>query len=166
VPPVPTLAVAGAIVIELSVGGVPPTVKVAVPLIEPEVAVMVTVPAATPLAIPLPLIVAKAVFDELHVTLLVRFWLLPSLYSPVAANPCVPFTAILAVPGDTEMDVSVFVPPVTVNVPVPVIDPDVAVIVTVPAAIPVATPLLFIVATALFDELQLTVLNVGELPSV
>jgi hypothetical protein len=64
------------------------------------------------------------------------------------------------------MDVSVFVPPVTVNVPVPVTDPDVAVIVTVPAATPVATPLLFIVATALFDELQLTELNVGELPSV
>ena len=39
-------------------------------------------------------------------------------------------------------------------------------IVTVPAATPVATPLLFIVAIALFDELQLTELNVGELPSV
>ena len=165
-PPVPILALAGDIEIDVSVGGVPPTVSVAVPLIEPEVAVMVTAPAATPLATPLPLIVAKATFELLHVTLLVRFWLLPSLYCPVAVNPCVPFTAILTVPGETEMDVSVFVPPVTVNVPVPVIVPDVAVIVTVPAATPVATPLLFIVATALFDDLQPTELNVGELPSV
>jgi len=70
------------------------------------------------------------------------------------------------VPGETEIDVSVFVPPVAVNVPVPAIVPDVAVIVTVPAATPVATPPLLIVATAVFDELQLTELNVGELPSV
>ena len=64
------------------------------------------------------------------------------------------------------MDVSVFVPPVTVNVPVPVTDPDVAVIVTVPAATPVTSPPLLIVATAGLEELQLTELNVGELPSV
>jgi hypothetical protein len=87
VPPVPTLALAGDIEIDVSVGGLPPTVSVAVPLIDPETAVTVTVPAATPLATPLPLIVAKATFELLHVTLLVRFWLLPSLYCPVAVNP-------------------------------------------------------------------------------
>ena len=73
VPPCPTLAVAGDIEIDVSVGGVPPTVREAVPLTEPEVAVIVAAPAATPLATPLLLIVAKAVFEELQITVLVRF---------------------------------------------------------------------------------------------
>ena len=57
--------------IDFSVGAV--TVSVAALLvIEPDVAVIVAVPAATPVATPAPVIVAPAVFEEVHVTPLVR----------------------------------------------------------------------------------------------
>jgi hypothetical protein len=49
-----------------------------VPTIDPEVAVNVTVPAATPVARPEPEIVAMLVLDELHVAELVRFCVEPS----------------------------------------------------------------------------------------
>ena len=56
----------------------------------PEVAVMVVVPVATLVARPcVPvavLIVAMFVADELHVTVPVRFCVLPSLNVPVAVN--------------------------------------------------------------------------------
>jgi hypothetical protein len=55
------------------------TVSVAVALLEPDTAVIVTEPNATPLATPPLLIVAYAVFDELQLTVVVKFWLLPSL---------------------------------------------------------------------------------------
>ena len=63
--------------IDVSVGAV--TVNEALPLIDPPAAAIVTEPGDTPLAIPPLLIVANAVLDELQLTLLVRFWLLPSL---------------------------------------------------------------------------------------
>jgi hypothetical protein len=44
------------------------------------------VPAATPVARPAEVIVAAAVFDELHVTELVILAVEPLLYVPVAAN--------------------------------------------------------------------------------
>jgi hypothetical protein len=50
------------------------------------VALMVLVPAATPVARPAAVIVATDVFDELHVTEFVRFCVLPSLKLPVAVN--------------------------------------------------------------------------------
>jgi hypothetical protein len=49
-------------------------------------AVIVVVPAAMPVARPAEVIVAAAVFDELHVTELVIFAVEPLLYVPVAAN--------------------------------------------------------------------------------
>lgn len=59
------------------------TVSFADPVMDPEVAVMVAEPAAIPVAVPcIPaalLIVATAVLDELHVTEVVRFCVLPSL---------------------------------------------------------------------------------------
>lgn len=55
------------------------TVSAAVPLIDPELAVIVDVPTPAPVAKPPAAIVATEVRDELHVTLLVRFWVLPSL---------------------------------------------------------------------------------------
>ena len=58
----------------------------------PLVAVMVVLPAAKAVARPELLTVATDVFDELHVTVVVRFCVLPSLYVPVAVNcanlPC------------------------------------------------------------------------------
>jgi hypothetical protein len=55
------------------------TVSVAVPVIDPELAVIVDVPTPAPVARPPAAIVATVVKDELHVALLVRFWVLPSL---------------------------------------------------------------------------------------
>ena len=49
-----------------------------VPATDPEVAVNVTVPAATPVARPEPEIAAMLVLDEFHVTEFVRFLVLPS----------------------------------------------------------------------------------------
>jgi hypothetical protein len=60
------------------------TVRLAAPLMEPEVACIVVLPLATALATPAALIVATAMFVELHVTELVRLDVLPSLYVPVA----------------------------------------------------------------------------------
>jgi len=49
------------------------TVRFVVPLIAPEVAWIVVLPAATPVARPALVIVAAEVFDEVHVAELVRF---------------------------------------------------------------------------------------------
>src|ERR1700730_4880993 len=80
-----------------------------------DVAVIVTIPAFTPLATPvLALIVAIAVFaeDQLTDTGPVD----PSEKCPVAANACVKPTATEAVAGATVIDCSVTFP--AVNVPV------------------------------------------------
>ena len=68
---------------EMVVGVVTVTVGL-VSVIDPEVAVNVTVPAATPVATPDAEIVATPVLDELHVAELVRFLVLPSEYVPMA----------------------------------------------------------------------------------
>jgi hypothetical protein len=53
------------------------TVSVVPPVTVPNVADMLLVPAAMPVARPAALIVATFVFDEAHVTWAVRFWVLP-----------------------------------------------------------------------------------------
>ena len=68
---------AGVTAIETSTGAV--TVKFVEPLIEPDAAEIVVLPVATPVASPTLVIVAVAVFVELQVTELVRFWVLLSL---------------------------------------------------------------------------------------
>ena len=68
---------AGVTAIETKTGC--PTVSVAEPAIEPEAAVIVAVPTLAPVARPPAAIVAIDVGDELQVTLLVKFWVLPSL---------------------------------------------------------------------------------------
>ena len=82
------LPLLGEIATEVDVAEV--TVSEEVPEIEPEVAVIVTVPAETPCAIPFVgetlLMLATAVFEELQSTLAVRFCVLLSLNFPVAMN--------------------------------------------------------------------------------
>jgi len=63
-------AFAGVTAIEVSMGGV--TVRVAEPLTEPDVAVMVLVPCAVPLANPELEMVAMFVAVDAHVAVLVR----------------------------------------------------------------------------------------------
>lgn len=77
-----TEGLAGVTAIEVSVTA---TASVVVPLTAPDVAVIVVLPAATPVASPVLLIVATAVTDELHVAF-VKACLLPSLKVPVAIN--------------------------------------------------------------------------------
>jgi hypothetical protein len=70
------------------------TVSGIVPLTVPEVAVIVVLPTATPVARPTVLIVATLEAEDFQVAELVRFCLLPSLKVPVAANWTVDATVI------------------------------------------------------------------------
>jgi hypothetical protein len=70
------LGLAGVTIMEDRVAGV--TVKVVLPEIVPEAAVMVEVPGARAVARPLLLTVATEVLDELQVTCVLISWLVPS----------------------------------------------------------------------------------------
>jgi hypothetical protein len=125
-----------------------------VPVILPELAIMVVVPTATAVARPLLLIVATAGFDELQVTCEVRSFVVPSENVPVAANGWVAPILILGVGGEIDMEDRVA--DFTVRVVLPERLPEVAVMVVVPVVTGVARPLALTVATAGFDELQVT----------
>lgn len=133
------------------------TVSVAVPLTEPDVAVTVTDPAATPVAAPLELIVAIDADDVLQVAATVAVE--PSLYLPVAVNCSVAPTFTLAVAGVTEIDVSVFVTVTvsTLRLALPMVPLSEAVTLVDPAATPVNRPLALIVAIDELPTAQFTV---------
>ncbi len=120
----------------------------------PDDALIVVVPAPTVAAKPELLIVATPVFDELQVTAVVNLCVVLSENVPVAANCLVVPLAMLGLVGVTASDTSVA--GVTVSVSDPDMLPDVAVIVVEPAATATAMPELLIVATPVFDELQVT----------
>jgi hypothetical protein len=147
-------AVAGVTAIDTSTGGV--MVSVAPGEVMPFcAAVIVVVPVATPVARPEMLIVAAGVFEEVHVTLFVKFWVVWLLNVPVAAYACVLPAAMDAVNGVTAMDTSTA--GVTVSVtPGDVTPACVAVIIVVPAASPVATPEALMIAAEVFAELHVT----------
>ncbi len=133
------------------------TVRVTCPETLPEVAMMATgPPAATPVARPvLRPTVATDGLDELHVTCVVISWLVPSEYVPMATNCCpTPAGRGFGLAGVTVMEdrATEF----TVRGVLPEILPEVAVIVTVPAARAVARPLPVTVTTDVLDEAQLT----------
>jgi len=130
------------------------TVRIILPDINPEVAVMVAGPCAMAVARPLPLTVTEEVLDELQMTWVVISKLVPSEYAPEAANCWVIPAGMLALTGVTDMEdrVAEF----TVRVMLPEIAPEMAVMAVVPAAPAVARPLLLTVATAGLDELQAT----------
>src|SRR5262245_48443633 len=85
----------------------PPTVSPVLPLTAPSVAEMVAVPVAAAVASPVALIVAAAVFEDAHVTWLVRSSVLESEYVPVAVYCCVAPAVSVALAGMTAIDVSV-----------------------------------------------------------
>jgi len=130
------------------------TVRVIAPEIVPEVAVMVTAPGAAAVLRPLLLTVATDVLDEVQVTRGVISWLVPSEYTPEAANCGVIPTGMLGLNGVTDMKDRTA--EVTVRVLFPEIIPEVAVMVAVPAATAVAKPMLLTVATDGLEELQVT----------
>jgi hypothetical protein len=141
---------AGVTAMDCSVGAV--TVSSVEPTTDPEVALMVLVPAATPVARPPVPILAVAVVPDPHVTDDVRFCVLLSLKVPVAVNCCVDPLAIDELAGVTAMDCSVAA--VTVSTVDPTIEPEVALMVLVPAATPVAKPPTVMVAAV--PEAQVT----------
>lgn len=134
------------------------TVSVAVAVVLPVAAVMVTCPALTVLATPwLPLallMVARLVSDEVQVTVVVRSCVLLSEYVPVALNACCTPAGTVVDAGVTAIDLSVAA--VTDSVAVPDTLPEAAVMVALPTLAPVATPAALIDATAVLLELQLT----------
>src|SRR5262245_15474196 len=87
--------------------GVTCTVSVVLPLTDPEVAEIVVVPPATPVASPDALTVATDGVDEAQVTCAVRSCVVPSEYVPVAVSCCVAPTAMLGPDGVTAIDASV-----------------------------------------------------------
>jgi hypothetical protein len=135
------------------------TVKVVLPDLVPEAAVMVAVPAAMVVAKPLPSTVANDVWEELQVTCAVISWLVPSEYMPKAANCRVTPAGRVGLAGVTDMkdrvaDVTVRV--ALTEVVVPEVSVEAAVMVVVPGAMAVAKPLPSTVATAGSDEFQVT----------
>jgi hypothetical protein len=99
------------------------TVRPVVPLIDPEVAWMLVLPAPTPVAKPALVIVAAAVFVEAQATTLVMFRVPPPVKSPVAVNCCVAPLAIEALVGVTVIESNT---DVTVRLVEPLIEPEVA----------------------------------------
>jgi hypothetical protein len=142
----------------LTIIGEPPTVSVADPLIDPEVAVMVVVPRLTLMARPEALIVATSGLEELQDTLPISACVLPSMYVPVAANCTASPTGIEKVVGLTAINMGVAGD--TVNTVEALIEPELTVIVALPNPVLVTRPLapgeLPIVATEGTDELQVT----------
>ena len=138
------------------------TVKVVEALTEPDAASIVVAPTLEVEAKPFDpgalLIVATPVADELHVTVLVRFCMLPSLYVCVAVNCCVVPKAIEGFVGAMVNDTSAGGP--TVTVVEPHTEPAQALTVAEPAAAASAVPRLLASSVTLtatgFDELQLT----------
>jgi hypothetical protein len=130
------------------------TVRVVLPEIVPEVAVMAAAPAETAVARPLLLTVAANVFNELQATDMVISWVVPSETVPVAVNCWVDPTEMIGLAGVTAMEDRV--EEVTVRVVLPEIVPKVAVMAAVPAETAVARPLLLMVATDVLEEFQLT----------
>ncbi len=150
-------AVGGLIAIDTSAAAV--TVNTVELLTVPDLAVRFAVPMPMLCASPALLIVAVEGVSDVHVAVLVRFCVVPSVKVPVAVN-CwlVPF-AIEGVAGVTAIDTSAA--EVTVSVVDPLSDPEVAVIVAAPSPTLLANPCvgaaLLIVAAAGVSELHCTV---------
>lgn len=83
------------------------TVSVVLPVTPPLAALIVLVPAATAVARPVELMVAWAVFEELQVTLPVRFCVEPSVKVPVAMNCWVVPSGMEGLAGVTAIEASV-----------------------------------------------------------
>src|SRR5580693_2661561 len=131
----------------------------------PEIAVILVVPVACAVARPLLLSVATLVLDEFHVTSPVISVVVPSVNVPIALNCSVPSASIEALFGVTAIDARFAI--VTVTLVVPLMLFKAAVIVTVPGATPVTSPVLETVASLVSEEDQSTVLvMVFVLPSL
>ena len=111
------------------------------------------------------LIVATPVVLELHPTVFVMFWLLPSVKVPVAVNCWVVPSGICGIAGVTAIETSAA--GVTVKVVEPLVEPAVAVTLALPWLTLVANPWPSTVAILLSAELHLAdVVRSSVLPSL
>lgn len=131
-------------------------VSEAVPLTDPEDAVIVTVPAPVLVARPAALMEATLRFDDDHVTE-GSCCVLPSSKLPVAINCWSVPRAIEGTAGVTEIESRLA--GTTVSVAVSVNAPAVAVMVAVPCAIVVARPLPSMLVTVLSEDVHVTPLT-------
>src|SRR5580692_1928170 len=156
VPPSDMLGSGGATVMELRVASV--TVNIADPGNPANCAPMVAVPGATPATKPLVgdalLTVATEAGDEVQLTELVRFCVLPSPKVPTALNWVAVCSATDAVAGVTVTELRA--DDSTTSAAVPLTEPSCAVMVAVPADWPVTWPKLLMLATFDAEELQVT----------
>jgi len=150
--PVAIDAVAGVTTMEVSNAEV--TVAIAEPDLAPIVAVMVELPAATPVTNPDESTVANEVLAELHVAWLVTSLEVPSLYTPMADSCLLCPDAIVNANGETVIDTSEGA--FTTTFPVPSTPPKYADTVTEPALIAVRRPWPFTTATVASEEYHVT----------
>ena len=129
-------------------------VTTAVPLAEPEVAVIVSVPFATAVTSPADETVAIVVSDDAHVTVAPEIAVPPASLTVAASVTVSPMDAKDFVLGDSATLDAVWV---TVTTAVPLADPEVAVIVSVPLATAVTSPPDDTVAIDVLDDAQVTV---------
>jgi hypothetical protein len=143
------------------------TVSVVDPVVDPEVALITVEPTPTPLASPALLIDAVDGIDELQVTELVRSCVLPSLYVANALNCWVWPFAIDGEAGVTLIDCRVRAAAPTVSTVEPAMVLYLALMVVDPDAIADTTPPAATVATARFEDVQVTYLLMSwEVPFV
>jgi len=143
------------------------TVSWVVPLIAPDVAVMLAVPVPSLLTNPgvVLLIAPTVVVSELHCTVAVMSWVLLSVNVPVAVNGCVVPSGMVGMAGVTAIETSTA--GFTVTVIDPLIAPTVAVTVVLPTPALLAIPWAFTLATPESAVLQLAVVvNTSVLPSL
>src|SRR5439155_6471196 len=119
----------------------------------PDVAVIVTLPAARAFASPAALIVATLVLEELHVTELEIFSLEPSVNVPVAVNCWVVPAVADPLAGVIWIELRV---PSTSSGVLPLMAAELPVMVAVPCPTALATPEELSVATAVFEDAQVT----------
>jgi hypothetical protein len=143
-------------VTEIETNAAAETVRLVWPDMLPEATAIVTVPIACEVAKPVPLTVAMLVPVEDQVAVDVRFCVLPSEYVPVAVSCSVLPKGIEPFTGVTAMESRAFA--LTVSAVLLLIAPEVAVIVVDPTATVLASPAVLIVATAVLDDVQVTLL--------
>lgn len=124
---------------------------------DPSLAVMVACPFLWPEAVPPALMVATVALLEVQVTELVKFLVVPLLYFPVAVNRRVDPRETDALNGVREIDCRVGeVVATTAKVVEAEIEPEVAVIVTLPVVAAFTKPLAEMLATDELLDVQTT----------
>jgi hypothetical protein len=163
VPPITTVGVVGVTAMDTNAGAL--TVSNVDVLMLPDAAPMVLLPFTSEVARPVVLIVATVVVADVHVTVLLKFWVLWSLNVPVAVNCCVCPAAMVGFAGVIASERRAGGR--TVKPVAPVTLPDVAIIFALPTLTACARPEALMVTNVVALELHVTdAVRLLELPSL